>query len=212
MTPRRGWIPFVLLVATGLVACAGDREPEDRSTTARGGTTAAVNDTTPSPEAVQRARAAANELGQELLTKLFAALDSGGPSRAVTYCADSAQAWTARHAGEGVYLRRVSLLVRNPANRPDSTEERQLRLLDSLHRAGSLPREVIRSTRGPGGERQVEYVRPILVQERCLACHGARDRLAPGVSEIVSRRYPSDQATGYQAGDLRGMISVRVPQ
>jgi hypothetical protein len=106
----------------------------------------------------------------------------------------------------------VSLRVRNPANRPDPAEERLLRRLDSLRAAGSLPNEVVRSTRSPSGERVVEYARPILVQQGCLACHGDPERLAPGVREILRTRYPSDQAVGYRVGDLRGLISARVPQ
>lgn len=212
MTPGRSCVPHVLLIASALTACARDAERDGASGTARGDAAAATADTVPSDEAVARARAAANGLGKELQSQLFAALDSGGPSRAVAFCADSAQAWTARHAREGVYVRRVSLRVRNPANRPDSAEEWQLRRLDSLHGAGTLPGEVVRSTGTASGERVVEYARPILVQERCLACHGTRARLAPGIAEILAARYPSDQATGYRIGDLRGMLSVRVRQ
>lgn len=160
--------------------------------------------------AVARARTAANALGKDLQSRLLAALESGGPSRAIAYCADSAQALTARHARAGVYLRRVSLRVRNPANRPDADEERQLRYLDSLHRTGPLPAEVVRARRMPNGDEVVEYARPIIVQPGCLNCHGDRERLAPGVRELLAQRYPSDQATGYAVGDLRGIISVRV--
>ncbi|MBZ0088891.1 MAG: DUF2309 domain-containing protein, partial [Thermoanaerobaculia bacterium] len=45
----------------------------------------------------------------------------------------------------------------------------------------------------------------------CGACHGQPGELAPGVAEVLARRYPGDTATGYTAGDLRGAISVRVP-
>jgi hypothetical protein len=210
MTTRPGSVALALLVAAAPLGCVRDSDRPGASSTARQETAAAAADTVPAGEAVDRARAAANALGQELLAKLLAALDSGGPSRAIAYCADSAPALTARHAREGVYLRRVSLRVRNPANRPDSIEERQLRLLDSLHRVGTLPGEVVRSRRSPDRGPLVEYMRPIVVQERCLACHGDRERLAPGVREILAARYPSDQATGYRVGDLRGMISVRV--
>lgn len=162
--------------------------------------------------AVARARTAAGALGKELQSRLLAALDLGGASHAITYCADSAQALTARHARAGVYVRRVSLRVRNPANRPDAIEERQLRYLDSLHRAGALPVELVRLRSAANGRHVVEYARPIIVQPGCLACHGDRQQLAPGVRELLATRYPSDQATGYRVGDLRGMISVRVPQ
>src|SRR5690606_8583150 len=94
---------------------------------------------------------------------------------------------------------------------PDSIETRELQRLDSLHRAGSLPGEVIRTARTATGERLVEYMRPIVVQARCLACHGERERLAPTVRSLLDERYPNDEATGYRVGDLRGMVSVRVP-
>lgn len=164
----------------------------------------------PDEQAVASARAAANGLGQELQAKLFAALDSAGPAQAVSYCADSAQTWTAQHAKEGVYVRRVSMRVRNPQNRPDATESVQLARLDSLHRAGALPGEVMESIVDPSGARVVAYLRPVIVQERCLACHGTRERISPEVRSLLAERYPEDRATGYAAGDFRGMVSVRV--
>jgi hypothetical protein len=211
MSPRRQAVPLVLAIAGWALACAGDSKRGATAGVSRTDTAIAA-DTAPPSETVNRARAAADALGKELQAKLLAALGSGGPSRAVAYCADSAQVLSARHAREGIYLRRVSLRVRNPANRPDAAEERLLRELDSLHRARALPGEVVQIGRSPNGERLVEYARPILVQERCLACHGEPERLAPGVREILTTRYPVDQATGYRSGDLRGMISVRVRQ
>lgn len=192
------------------VACGGQTDRDRGAIDTQSSTTAAAMDTMPPGDGVARARLAADGLGGELMPRLIAALDSGGPEYAVSYCADSAQAWTARQAGEGVYIRRVSLRVRNPANRPDSTERRHLERLDSLNRAGALPGEVVLTRLGEGGEPVVDYMRPILVQERCLACHGARDQLSPAVRELLADRYPTDEATGYEAGDLRGMISVRV--
>lgn len=206
MSWRSGVITLAVLVGMALVGC-GERAAVGDTAAA-----AAPDDSIAVPaEAADRARAVAAGMAGELQTRLFAALDSGGPPRAITVCADSAQAWTARHAREGVYVRRVSLRVRNPRNRPDSIETRELQRLDSLHRAGSLPGEVIRTARTATGERLVEYMRPIVVQERCLACHGERERLAPAVRSLLDERYPNDEATGYRAGDLRGMVSVRVP-
>lgn len=196
---------FACLAMSSALACRGDGEA--RSDTTRAGAAGAA----PPAEAVERARLAANGLGKELQTRLFAALDSGGPERAIGFCADSAQAWTARHAREGVYVRRVSLRVRNPRNAPDAAETRELQRLDSLHQAGALPSEVIRTTRNVSGESVVEYLRPIIVQERCLACHGDRESMQPAVRSILDARYPTDAAIGYRTGDLRGVLSVRVP-
>jgi hypothetical protein len=51
-----------------------------------------------------------------------------------------------------------------------------------------------------------------MVQERCLQCHGDPAKFTPEVRKILASRYPADMATGYKAGDLRGMLSVRVRQ
>lgn len=196
-----------------LVACGGQPAGEpagDRAMVTVDEILAAEADTLPSTEYLTRARATADGLGKELQVKLLAALDSLGPEGAVAVCADSAQAWSARHADDGVYVRRVSLRTRNPANRPDEVEERELFRLDSLHRAGALPAELVRARTMVTGDRVVEYMRPIVIQQQCLTCHGDRDGMAPAVRQLLSARYPADRAVGYSAGELRGMISVRI--
>lgn len=196
----------VALAALALMAACADRESSATGDTAA--TDTPLDSAVPA-ELAERAREAASALGAGLQSRLFAALESGGPELAVTVCADSAQRWSAEHASEGVYVRRVSLRTRNPDNRPDALEQRLLRELDSLHRAGSVPTELMR-WEVVDGERVVQYARPILVAQPCLTCHGPRAELAPGVRSLIAERYPADSAVGYSVGDLRGMITVRV--
>lgn len=190
----------VLLVAA-VFACGGEERGQDSDSDARQPAARPVDSAS-----AARVRTIANGLGGDLQKRLFAALDSGGPERGIGVCSDSAQAWTARHAGEGTYVRRVSLKVRNPRNAPDDVERAELRRLDSLHHAGKLPGEIVR--RGANGE--VEYMRPIVVQARCLACHGDTSQMSPRVRALITARYPKDEATGYREGDLRGMLVVRL--
>jgi len=143
---------------------------------------------------------------------LLRTLEKNGPDAALAVCADSAQRRTARHSTEGLTIRRVGTRVRNPLNTPDSTEERILAYLGAEHAAGRMPteyQEVVRNAANDGWE--LRYLRPILLQPQCTACHGAADGLAPGVRALIDARYPDDRAVGYAAGDLRGAISVRVP-
>lgn len=49
------------------------------------------------------------------------------------------------------------------------------------------------------------------MQPFCVQCHGASDELAEGVADVLSEHYPEDEATGYSAGDFRGLIRVTVP-
>jgi hypothetical protein len=70
---------------------------------------------------------------------------------------------------------------------------------------------VVRVIRAPDGSHELQYVRPLVVDGRCLACHGDPAGFDPEVRAVLARRYPDDRATGYAPGDLRGAISVRVP-
>jgi hypothetical protein len=37
------------------------------------------------------------------------------------------------------------------------------------------------------------------------------EEIPPEVNTLLQRYYPGDRATGFAAGDLRGMISITVP-
>lgn len=160
-------------------------------------------------EALEKAREAARALGGELMGRLLAELREGGPAEAVRVCSEVAQEMASAHSGPGLAVRRVSLRVRNPADRPDAWERAELERLAVVHGHGALPEEVA-VVRREEGERRLRYLKPIVVREPCLACHGRREEIAPAVQRVLDERYPDDEATGYAAGDLRGAVSVTV--
>jgi hypothetical protein len=53
-------------------------------------------------------------------------------------------------------------------------------------------------------------MRPLIAVPVCLNCHGPGETINPEVRKVLSARYPEDQATGFQDGDLRGAISVKI--
>ena len=58
----------------------------------------------------------------------------------------------------------------------------------------------------------LRWMRPIRLMPTCVQCHGAVDQdIQPATLQVIRARYPSDAATGFAAGDLRGAISVRAP-
>lgn len=163
------------------------------------------------PEALESARQAARGLMQGLLGELSAALAEGGPPRAVEVCSERAPVIAAAHSDESVVVGRTSERLRNPANAPDDFEASWLARLQELHRAGELPQEVARVVRTEEGP-ALRYLKPIVIQaDLCLQCHGDREALSPEVRRILDERYPADRAVGYQKGDLRGVVTVRVP-
>jgi Protein of unknown function (DUF3365) len=165
----------------------------------------------PDSASVALARAVADSLGDELTGLLAQAMDRGGPALAIHFCADSAQARTLRHWKNGLYIRRVSRRVRNVDDTPDAIERGLLQHLADLNHDGRLPNELVEVIRAADGTWELQYMRPIVVGSRCLACHGDPASLDPAVRAELAQRYPEDRATGYRVGDLRGAVSVRVP-
>lgn len=161
------------------------------------------------PEALDIARQSADALGHELMGLLLATLEREGPTAAIAYCSDSAQNRTAALNTASVQVRRVTMQPRNLANAPDALEEELLGQFARQHAEGRLPADTSIWV-GEGAERELRYLRPIIVQQGCLACHGDPAEFAPAIRTALARHYPDDRATGYQVGDLRGAISVRV--
>ena len=176
-----------------------------------GGGPAADRPPAPDSATIARARLAADALGRDLMPLLLGALERGGPAAAVAFCADSAQARTARHQRAGIDVRRVGTRVRNPANEPDSVERAFLDQLALALEPGSLPQEIVTVIPAAAGSYQLQYVRPIVVAQPCLICHGDPTAFDPAVTRLLAERYPQDAATGYRVGDLRGGITVRIP-
>lgn len=161
----------------------------------------------PDSASLARARSAADDLGRDLVGMLTAELQRGGPEGAIAICADSAQQRTARHAAAGVTVRRVGTRVRNPINAPDTTERAVLAAFAAAIESNRpMPDTSFVTADGAGAA----YVRAIRMQPQCLACHGDPATFTPAVRRVLAERYPSDAATGYREGDLRGAISVRV--
>jgi hypothetical protein len=167
-------------------------------------------DTTALPQAeLARARETATALATNLAQLVFSTLEAEGPVATVQVCSEIAQERTAEFAAEGVYVRRISDRLRNPLNAPDADEAREIERMHALESEGRLPAEILRVIER-NGTRQLHLLRPIRIQQPCLACHGAADQLDPDVQRIIAERYPEDRATGYSVGQLRGAVSVRV--
>ncbi len=162
-------------------------------------------------QALEKARAAATALTQALLGELLQHMREGGPGAAVAVCAAKAQELTKAQQQEGLLLRRVSTRTRNPQNRPDEYEQAKLALMEQQYREHKRTDEVSEWYL-EGKMLTLRYLRPIVVGEMCLACHGDGEHMKQEVRDFLSQHYPEDQAVGYQAGDFRGAVSVTVKQ
>ena len=131
---------------------------------------------------------------------LKAALVAGieeGPVNAVSVCRVQAPALADKASTEEARVGRTSRKLRNGANAPKPWMEPLLERYEN-DPEGREPAVVIVD------EQTVGYVEPIFAQPLCLTCHG--DTLPEDLAKKIAELYPTDQATGYAAGDLRGVF------
>ena len=105
----------------------------------------------------------------------------------------------------GAEIKRTSLKIRNPENRPNEREVLVLNQFEDMMRKGDSLKPLV----SLNDEGRPHYYAPILAQKKCLMCHGEVGKeLSVVVDSIIKSHYPNDLATGYSEGDLRGIWSV----
>jgi hypothetical protein len=154
-----------------------------------------------------RSRELATALQQELGARLTAAIASGGPVSAIGVCNVEAPGIAERlSTSAGARVGRTALKVRNPANAPDAAARATLESFAAAWRpdASAPPERFMLAADG-----SARYMRAIPTQPLCVVCHGTA--IAPDVAAAIAARYPSDAATGFEAGDLRGAFVIDWP-
>ncbi|UCF46744.1 MAG: DUF3365 domain-containing protein [Myxococcales bacterium] len=126
-----------------------------------------------------------------------------GPTQAISACRVEAPKLAEAASTGGIKVGRTSQKLRNPNNASKLWMQSFLRVY-----------ETDPERREPGvvliDDNTVGYVEPIFVQPLCVTCHGAE--LAPDLSAKLTELYPEDQATGYAAGDFRGIFWAELPR
>jgi len=156
-------------------------------------------------------QAVSGELLRTLVGRLTAAMEEGGPAHAVEFCSTEAIPLTRMVESQqegGLEIKRTSFRYRNPDNAPDEAETQALRYFeDALQAGGQVPGRYVQQV----SAEEYRYYQPLFVGEVCLQCHGDKATMSPAVLEKLQASYPMDLATGYKAGDFRGLVRVTVP-
>lgn len=155
------------------------------------------------------ARVTMVEAGVEFSGRLRAALQSamreGGPVAAIEVCHQQAPAIaTAVGAERGLLVRRTGVRLRNPGNAADPVDQRLMEDFARQLAGGADPAGL--EDLSPTADGRLRYTRAIPVEAVCLACHG--ETIAPAISAAIKSHYPDDRATGFQTGQLRGLLVV----
>jgi hypothetical protein len=192
-------------------------DPEASAANAEGNSAPASRDAPAdeSPEPPEALRTEAREIAKRYMMglkgKLQAAMQDKGPAGALDVCSEAAPGIAGKLSQEaGWAVGRTSLKVRNPRNAP-SVEERAVLMRFEARAAAGEPVEALEhaGVLEIGGDRYLHYMKAIPTGGICLTCHG--NSLPPEVAEAVDRVYPSDAATGFEEGDLRGAFTFVKP-
>lgn len=139
--------------------------------------------------------------------KLISALNTGGPTGAISFCSIEAIPITDSVAtAHMVFLKRITDRPRNPGNRANTSELKMIDSLKTLLAKGEPLKPVV--LRNRNNEIVMAYY-PILTEPMCLQCHGNREKdMHPKTLAELQSAYPADEATEYTAGALRGLWAV----
>jgi hypothetical protein len=149
-------------------------------------------------EAINRAHEASTKVIKNFNKTLQQALGKKGAAKAIEDCkihpAD---------AGEVFTVGRTSHRLRNPKNAPPDWVKPHLEKFAKMKPADVPKKHLV--NRGKNG---YGYLEPIFVQPICLNCHGKN--VEGEVSQAILAEYPTDQATGFEPGDFRGLLWVEM--
>jgi hypothetical protein len=161
------------------------------------------------PELILAAREAVRGHSDALRVGLHEALKNGGPKAAIGACTSLAPEIDGRIAEQsGFEIGRTALKIRNPENTPDDWERAQLEAFVKKLASGAdhkaLETHEVQTT--SEGQKLFRYMRPIMMGDACLACHGPA--VAQDVKAEIARAYNDDKAVGFTVGEMRGAFSL----
>ncbi|NLS94833.1 MAG: DUF3365 domain-containing protein [Planctomycetaceae bacterium] len=143
-----------------------------------------------------RALAASSALMEKLKGRLKEVVSKDGLAAAITVCKDDAPRLAKEVSKEhGLSIGRTSHRLRNPANKPPVWAE-------------SLVADRVDKPTYLAVENRLAAFLPIPTGPLCLNCHGTKDGIPADVLAALDEKYPDDQATGFEEGDLRGWFWV----
>jgi hypothetical protein len=163
------------------------------------------------PELTAKAREIAQTYLTTLKTELADILEDGPASAWDEYVTTLIDTGTTATEQSSFDLARVSATPRAPEHAPDAWEAQALDMFKARIAAGADPStlEVSAVTTTSEGTRIFRYMRPVVAEAQCLACHG-KD-VSDEIKAKIVAEYPADKSIGFAVGDLMGGISMVQP-
>lgn len=193
-------VKFLIAAVTILIISSGCTEKDKSATRQKETAVADESRLALSSETVIK------KFSTDLKSALMAAIKKSGVASAIDECNTAAPVIGAKYSGEYVRIYRVSDRRRNPDN---AANQHQLDILSSFSDTATDLKSSLEWTTD-GNQKVFTYYKPIRTNSLCLKCHGDKTSIADDVLAAIEEKYPDDEATGYQAGELRGMFVVEM--
>jgi hypothetical protein len=158
--------------------------------------------------ALARGRQAATRTFGLLSSNLQNAIKTTGITNALPYCSVLADPLTQQVARElNADVRRVT---HRPRNLKGAASAEELELIKRYQAALARDTNAVAPTLVTSRTDRIVFYSPIVITNTlCLQCHGvAGTDVRPETLTAIKKLYPSDQATGFKLGDLRGLWRV----
>jgi hypothetical protein len=156
--------------------------------------------------AIARADAVFKSLDTTVIAELSAEVHKHGFGGALDTCEQAAADVARRVAREqGFPIGRTSSRLRNQSNSPRPWAAPIVDQYAGKRAAAASGFAVDLGNR-------IGLLRPITTVGVCVGCHGPSERLDANVRAILKKRYPTDRAVGFAAGDLRGWMWAEIPK
>lgn len=145
-----------------------------------------------------------------LLANVSRALEERGAPGAVEFCNEKAVFLT--DSASNIYEKKIQRLTdknRNPNNFLASfTDHEAWQHLSKMMEDKEILLKHVVEQEG----NNVYYYKAIpLGMPTCLSCHGTLDGdITSETHQMIQSKYPTDKATGYKMGDLRGMWKIKL--
>jgi len=149
------------------------------------------------------AMSTAKNLGSKLSQKM----KEGGVKEAVPFCNTMAYPLTEEMSKKyNVEIKRTSDKWRNDKNKPNEEENKIIDFYKKALAANEQLEPVIEidNTGNP------HFYGPIVLQKKCLACHGSIGKeVSVKTDSLIKSYYSNDKALGFKEGNLRGIWSIK---
>lgn len=160
-------------------------------------------------ERAQKARELVQTFRDKFKVALHASLKTDGVAGSVApYQTFAAELLTTLSEESQFEMGRTSTRLRNPDNAPDPWEQAGLDKFAADIKAGGDPMkmEIFEITKSREGQNLFRYMRPIVMRESCLGCHGTE--VKQDVKSEIAKLYSDDKAIGYSLNEMRGAFTL----